>query len=62
MNRSHNAAQAYNSIIMAKENGFDNLSIDLIYGLPNQTLNDWKKPLAIKKLQVEHFAALLPYC
>ena len=60
MNRSHNATQAYNSIIMAKENGFDNLSLDLIYGLPNQTLNDWEKNLlVIKKLQIEHFAA---YC
>ena len=40
MNRSHNAKKAIQSIEIAKKNGFENISIDLIYGLPNQTLKN----------------------
>jgi len=29
----------------AKQEGFDNINIDLIYGLPNQTVNDWESIL-----------------
>ena len=36
MNRSHSSKEAIDSIQLAKEIGFQNISIDLIYGLPNQ--------------------------
>jgi oxygen-independent coproporphyrinogen III oxidase len=41
MNRAHNALQAKQCIIDAKENGITNLSIDLIYGTPNLSNEDW---------------------
>ena len=43
MNRSHNAKEALSCIQFAKESGFDNITIDLIYGLPNQSNENWKK-------------------
>ena len=58
MNRAHNAQEALLSIELAKKAGFNNITIDLIYGLPNQTLKDWKKNLDIMfKLNIQHFAA-----
>lgn len=41
MNRAHNADEAWNSLVEAT-NYFDNISIDLIYGIPNMTLERWK--------------------
>lgn len=43
MNRAHTAAQASNCIQLAKEVGFDNITIDLIYGSPVLTDAAWKK-------------------
>ncbi|MCI0751727.1 MAG: radical SAM family heme chaperone HemW [Flammeovirgaceae bacterium] len=41
MNRVHNAAEAGNSIANAREAGFSNISIDLIYAVPDQTDSMW---------------------
>lgn len=60
MNRAHTAREALTCIPRAQDAGFENLSIDLIYGLPNFTLSDWEK--AVKQavqLQVPHISA---YC
>jgi oxygen-independent coproporphyrinogen-3 oxidase len=43
MNRAHNAGQAIASIRMAQEQGFDNISIDLIYGGPTLPDDHWKR-------------------
>jgi oxygen-independent coproporphyrinogen-3 oxidase len=43
MNRAHTASQALNSITMAQEEGFDNISIDLIYGSPILTDEHWAR-------------------
>ncbi len=45
MNRAHNATEALNSIEIARETGFGNFSIDLIYGLPGLTDEKWSKNL-----------------
>ena len=42
MNRAHNAVQAAECIRIAKGEGFDNLSIDLIYGGPTLPDSHWK--------------------
>jgi len=43
---------------MAQKVGFDNITIDLIYGLPNQTSVDWKKNLKkIFDYNIQHFSA-----
>jgi oxygen-independent coproporphyrinogen-3 oxidase len=58
MNRSHNSKEAIQSIKLAKELGFENITIDLIYGLPNQTLKDWENNLEIIfSLGIQHFSA-----
>ena len=44
--RSHNEAQFYESIDSLKGAGFDNISIDLIYALPGQTMADVKENVA----------------
>ena len=58
MNRSHNAKQALNCIQLAKEVGFKNITIDLIYGLPNQSNEKWEQNLKqMLALDVQHFSA-----
>ncbi|MEX2805452.1 radical SAM family heme chaperone HemW [Streptococcus sp. H31] len=44
--RGHNEAQIYDSIDSLKAAGFDNISIDLIYALPGQTLADVEENVA----------------
>ncbi|MCU9533628.1 radical SAM family heme chaperone HemW [Streptococcus sp. CSL10205-OR2] len=44
--RGHNEQQIYESIDSLKGAGFDNISIDLIYALPNQTMADVKENVA----------------
>jgi oxygen-independent coproporphyrinogen-3 oxidase len=58
MNRRHNAVQAIDCIKNAQVAGFGNLSIDLIYGLPNQSLEDWEKNVEIALfMNVSHISA-----
>jgi len=45
LGRIHTADEAVQSILRARESGFDNLNIDLIYGLPGQNINDWQYSL-----------------
>lgn len=47
MNRAHNAQQAIESIKLTKEAGFDNYSIDLIFGTPTLSDEGWKRNLEI---------------
>ncbi|MFN8284817.1 MAG: radical SAM family heme chaperone HemW [Chitinophagales bacterium] len=47
MNRAHNAQEAIDCIRLAKANGFNNLSIDLIYGTPSLSNEQWQKNLDI---------------
>lgn len=44
--RSHNEAQIYSTIENLKKAGFHNISIDLIYALPGQTMEDVKENVA----------------
>jgi oxygen-independent coproporphyrinogen-3 oxidase len=43
MNRAHNAQQAVNCIELAQAAGFYNITIDLIYGTPGLTDENWKR-------------------
>lgn len=42
MRRSHNVASVDRAISLMRDEGFDNISIDLIYGLPNSTAGSWQ--------------------
>ena len=43
INRRHTASQAMDAVRYIHEAGIDNVSIDLIYGLPGQTLSSWRR-------------------
>jgi oxygen-independent coproporphyrinogen III oxidase len=58
MNRRHTGQQAINCVRMAKDTGFDNISLDLIYGIPGLALKDWELQLFdIFKLPLTHLSA-----
>ncbi|MBO7408662.1 MAG: radical SAM family heme chaperone HemW [Paludibacteraceae bacterium] len=58
--RRHNADEARQAVAMAKAAGFDNISIDLMYALPGQTIDDWKQQIyEALRLGVQHISA---YC
>ncbi|MBF0224455.1 MAG: radical SAM family heme chaperone HemW [Desulfobacterales bacterium] len=42
LERIHSEDEAIASIEMAKKTGFENIGIDLIYGIPSQTLKEWE--------------------
>jgi oxygen-independent coproporphyrinogen III oxidase len=46
MNRAHNAAEAIQSIKNAQHIGFQNITLDLIYGTPTLSDEDWAQNLA----------------
>lgn len=45
LGRSHDTAEGLRAAALAKAAGFDNLSLDLMYGLPGQALADWRATL-----------------
>lgn len=56
--RLHNANDATECVKQAQNSGFDNINIDLIYGLPNQTIEIWKETLnTALSLGVQHISA-----
>ena len=58
MNRRHNAQQAFDAVEHAASAGFSNLSVDLIYGLPGLTEEQWKESLTrVFQLPVVHLSA-----
>lgn len=57
-NRGHNAQQAKNNILLAQDTGFENITIDLIYGSPTLTMEKWGKNLdQIGLLNIPHLSA-----
>ncbi len=57
LGRPHNYAQAVEAVRKIRKHGFRNLSVDLMYGLPGQTLNGWKETLEnVLKLAPEHIS------
>ncbi len=58
MNRRHNVKQAVESVENAAKIGFENISVDLIYGLPNLTDKEWSESLKqVFQLPVQHLSA-----
>jgi oxygen-independent coproporphyrinogen-3 oxidase len=60
MNRAHTAKESLECVKNAQKAGIDNISVDLIYGLPNMDTDRWRKQVhqAIQ-LDVKHISA---YC
>ncbi|OGI21465.1 MAG: hypothetical protein A2287_02370 [Candidatus Melainabacteria bacterium RIFOXYA12_FULL_32_12] len=58
INRKHTVSEAIETVNMAKKAGFHNISIDLIYGLPEQDIKIWEETLnAAGKLDIHHISA-----
>lgn len=56
--RTHSNEHVFETVALAKEVGFTNISIDLMYGLPNQTLEQWQHTLQTAlTLDLPHFSA-----
>lgn len=60
MNRAHTASEAQNAVDRARDAGFNNLTVDLIYGLPQWAGGEWEANLErLLALQVPHFSAYI---
>lgn len=58
LGRIHTAAQIGEAVAMARQEGFSNLNLDLMYALPEQTMEQWTDALdAAIALGVEHISA-----
>ncbi len=56
--RGHTAVDALEAFRLAREAGFTNINVDLMYALPGQTLQDWQRDLsAVLELEPEHISA-----
>lgn len=55
--RTHKAEDVFSSIEAAKKIGFNNISVDLIYSLPGQTLEDFQETLKTAfTLDIQHYS------
>ena len=60
LHRRHTADQVSQAVSMLRDAGICNISIDLMYGFPDETLDDWQRDIdAALALDVEHISA---YC
>lgn len=58
MHRSHGSALAESSVRKAASAGFDNITIDLIYGIPGQSMEEWEKNIEnALSLPISHLSA-----
>ena len=56
--RVHRTEDVYRTVYQAEQAGFDNISLDLMYALPGQTVEQFKKTLETAfTLNVKHFSA-----
>ena len=60
LHRRHSASQVHEAVRLLRQAGVGNVSIDLMYGFPGETLDDWQRDIdAALALGVEHISA---YC
>jgi putative oxygen-independent coproporphyrinogen III oxidase len=60
LGREHNAHQAEESFRILRDAGFTNINVDLMFGLPGQTVDQWRRTLdKTVALQPEHIST---YC
>lgn len=57
LGRPHTFEQAAQAVDLARKAGIGNLSLDLIFGLPNQTMEDWQRTVEeVLRLEPEHLS------
>ncbi|WP_368235404.1 radical SAM family heme chaperone HemW [Clostridium perfringens] len=58
LGRIHNYKTFKENFLLAKKVGFNNINVDLMFGLPNQSLNEWEETLReIISLEPAHISA-----
>lgn len=57
LTRTHSAEKAMESVYVTAEAGISNISVDLMYDLPNQTISHWENTLEqVVKLPIKHLS------
>ena len=58
LHRRHNAGEVSKAVMLLRKAGIHNISIDLMFGFPNESLEQWKEDIATAlALNVEHISA-----
>ena len=58
LNRRHNSQSAIRAVELLQQTGYGNISIDLMYGLPQQTMEIWNNTLSMAiDLHIQHISA-----
>ena len=58
INRRHDAAKSLKAIEIIKNAGYKNISVDLIYGIPNLSIKDWESTIdKTLELKIQHISA-----
>lgn len=58
LNRRHNSSQVRNAVRLLRDNGIHNISIDLIFGFPNEAVSEWESDIdEALRLNVNHLSA-----
>ncbi len=58
LSRRHSLQDAITAVNNCQKRGFENISVDLMYGLPKQTMRTWKRSLQYAiDLQIQHISA-----
>lgn len=58
LGRNHTQQDIYSAVQLARAVGFENIGLDLIFGLPNQVLYDWQVSIRrVRELEPEHISA-----
>ena len=60
MNRAHSVAEALSCVELAQKYGFNSISVDLIYGLPDLSMEEWEQHVdTVLAMNIQHISA---YC
>jgi oxygen-independent coproporphyrinogen-3 oxidase len=58
LDRTHNPENVAKAVSMARAAGFESISVDLIYGTPGESLDDWRETVeAALALDIDHVSA-----
>ena len=45
LGRVHDSKKAYQQVLLARDANFENISIDLMFGIPDETIDDWESDI-----------------
>lgn len=58
LGRIHSVGEFEDNFLQARDSGFKNINVDLMFSLPGQTLDDWQETLEkVMRLDPEHISA-----